>query len=86
MCGIHQEWVRQWLETPKFSSNRERWEGVGKLLDLSHTGAVAGAGSWENSRLCDAPLEPDQAFPILPPPSPLTARALQHDEFQPVVI
>lgn len=63
MYGIHQEWVRQWLETPKFSSDRECWEGVGELLDLSHTGAVAGAGSWEKSCLCDAPHEPDQGFP-----------------------
>lgn len=69
ICGIYQEWVRQCRETPKFW---EFWEGVSELLDLSHTGAAAGAGSWEKSQLwvcfCDAPHEPDQGF--FPHPSP----------------
>lgn len=75
ICGIHQEWMWQCLEAPKFSSMLGMLgrEGVGELLDLSCTGAAAGAGSREKSQwvcVCDAPHEPDQGIPHPSPSFP----------------
>lgn len=43
MGSIRSGWG-QCLEAPKFSSNRECWEGVGELLDLSYTQQELKAG------------------------------------------
>lgn len=53
-------------------------EGVGELLDLSRTGAAAGAGSREKSQwvcVCDAPHEPDQGIPHPSPSFPSQSSA-----------